>query len=144
MHRCGRAGRKQSLSGEVSLYPPTVFSFFPREFRAMADSTMELLKACNQWVDPNLLELTKERKKKEQPPSAAKSANNESGEIKSANESGGNQPSATGGKKKRRKRKINEKSDEKYSECGAEGHRTIYLDVLLQDINRQDVLPGKN
>ena len=62
VHRCGRAGRKQSLSGEVSQYPPTVYSFFPREFLAMADSVIELLKACNAWVDPNLLALSNENK----------------------------------------------------------------------------------
>lgn len=28
----------------------------------MADSVVELLKACNAWVDPNLLALTKEKK----------------------------------------------------------------------------------
>ena len=62
MHRCGRAGRKQSLSGEVSQYPPTVYSFFTREFKAMADSVIELLQSCSQWIDPNLLELSKEHK----------------------------------------------------------------------------------
>ena len=62
VHRCGRAGRRQSLSGEVSQYPPTVYSFFTREFKAMADSVIELLQACNAWVDPNLLELSKEHK----------------------------------------------------------------------------------
>jgi len=62
VHRCGRAGRKQSLSGEVSQYPPTVYSFFTREFKAMADSVIELLQACNAWIDPNLLELSKEYK----------------------------------------------------------------------------------
>lgn len=59
MHRCGRAGRKQVLSGEASQYPPTVYSFFNRELKAMADSVVELLKACNSsFIDPNLLALT--------------------------------------------------------------------------------------
>ena len=44
VHRCGRAGRKQLLSGEdVSSNPPTVYSFFTREFAAMADSLIEYL-----------------------------------------------------------------------------------------------------
>ena len=61
MHRCGRAGRKQALSGEVSKeYPPTVYSFFTRELAAMADSVIELLKSCGAWVDPNLLALSKD------------------------------------------------------------------------------------
>lgn len=60
MHRCGRAGRTQSRNGEDS--PPTVFSFFTREFSAMASSVVELLKGCNAWVDPNLLALTEEGK----------------------------------------------------------------------------------
>jgi len=64
VHRSGRAGRKQPLSGEVSQYPPTVYSFFTREFKSMADSVIELLQACNAWVDPNLLELSKEHKPK--------------------------------------------------------------------------------
>jgi superfamily II DNA/RNA helicase len=58
VHRCGRAGRKQSRSDDVS--PPTVFSFFTREFSAMAPAVIELLKACNAWVDPNLLALTED------------------------------------------------------------------------------------
>eukprot|EP00571_Detonula_confervacea_P005098 CAMPEP_0172325280 /NCGR_PEP_ID=MMETSP1058-20130122/53575_1 /TAXON_ID=83371 /ORGANISM="Detonula confervacea, Strain CCMP 353" /LENGTH=658 /DNA_ID=CAMNT_0013041779 /DNA_START=138 /DNA_END=2110 /DNA_ORIENTATION=+ len=62
VHRCGRAGRKQALSGEISQYPPTVYSFYPREYVAMSDSVVELLKACNAWVDPNLLALTKSAK----------------------------------------------------------------------------------
>lgn len=56
MHRCGRAGRKQSRNAGES--PPTVFSFFTREFFAMASSVVDLLKACNAWIDPNLLALT--------------------------------------------------------------------------------------
>ena len=51
------------MSGEVSQYPPTVYSFFTREFIAMAGSVIELLRACNAWVDPNLLALTKETEK---------------------------------------------------------------------------------
>ena len=59
VHRCGRAGRKQLLSGEdVSSNPPTVYSFFTREFAAMADSVIELLRSCKANVDPNLLALS--------------------------------------------------------------------------------------
>jgi len=82
VHRCGRAGRKQTLSGEASQYPPTVYSFFTKEFAAMADSVVELLKACTAWVDPNLLALT----------------------------SGNKQPSAERSNKSRRKRKRKNKS----------------------------------
>lgn len=71
MHRCGRAGRKQTRNEEVS--PPTVFSFFTREFSAMASSVIELLKACNAWVDPNLLALAEEGK-----PTGKKSTHNDS------------------------------------------------------------------
>ncbi len=60
MHRCGRAGRKQSRNEDIS--PPTVFSFFTREFSAMAPSVVQLLQASNAWVDPNLVALTIERK----------------------------------------------------------------------------------
>lgn len=78
VHRCGRAGRKQALSGEDSTeYPPTVYSFYNRELRAMASSVVELLKACNAWVDPNLLELVKNKKK-----SSTDNSNNSKGERK--------------------------------------------------------------
>ena len=60
VHRCGRAGRKEALSGEISQYPPTVYSFFTREFSAMAGSVVDLLKACHAWIDPNLFALTDE------------------------------------------------------------------------------------
>ena len=60
MHRCGRAGRKEALNGEVSQYPPTVYSFFTREFSAMASSVVDLLKTCRAWVDPNLIALAEE------------------------------------------------------------------------------------
>ncbi|KAL3781146.1 hypothetical protein ACHAW5_002412 [Stephanodiscus triporus] len=62
VHRCGRAGRKEALNGEVSQYPPTVYSFFTREFSAMAGSIVELLETCHAWVDPNLIALTEESK----------------------------------------------------------------------------------
>lgn len=58
VHRCGRAGRKQFLSGERSENPPTVFSFFTREFAPMADSVIELLRLCKANLDPNLLALS--------------------------------------------------------------------------------------
>lgn len=38
--------------------PPTIFSFFTREFAPMADSVIELLRICGAQVDPNLLALT--------------------------------------------------------------------------------------
>jgi superfamily II DNA/RNA helicase len=60
VHRCGRAGRKEALHGEVSQYPPTVYSFFTREFSAMAGSVVDLLKTSHAWVDPNLIALTEE------------------------------------------------------------------------------------
>jgi superfamily II DNA/RNA helicase len=60
VHRCGRAGRKGALNGEVSQYPPTVYSFFTREFSAMAGSVVDLLKTSHAWVDPNLIALTEE------------------------------------------------------------------------------------
>ena len=60
VHRCGRAGRKEALHREVSQYPPTVYSFFTREFSAMAGSVVDLLKASHAWVDPNLIALTEE------------------------------------------------------------------------------------
>ena len=60
VHRCGRAGRKECLSGEVSQYPPTVYSFFTRELSAMAGSVADLLKTSHAWVDPNLIALTEE------------------------------------------------------------------------------------
>lgn len=63
VHRCGRAGRKQLLSGEdVSSNPPIVYSFFTREFAAMADSVIELLRSSKATVDPNLLALSSSNK----------------------------------------------------------------------------------
>ena len=63
VHRCGRAGRKQLLSGEdVSNNPPIVYSFFTREFAAMADSVIELLRSCRAAIDPNLLALSSNSK----------------------------------------------------------------------------------
>jgi len=61
VHRCGRVGRKQqSLGGDESKYGiPTVYSFFTRDFAAMADSLIELLRSSNAFVDPNLLALSK-------------------------------------------------------------------------------------
>jgi hypothetical protein len=62
VHRCGRAGRKDALNGEVSQNPPTVYSFFTREFSAMASSVLDLLKTCRAWVDPNLIALVEDIK----------------------------------------------------------------------------------
>ena len=66
VHRCGRVGRKQqSLGGDASKHGiPTVYSFFTRDFAAMADSLIELLRSCNAFVDPNLLALSKTHKPK--------------------------------------------------------------------------------
>lgn len=64
VHRCGRAGRNQLFNSEAtSGTPPTVFSFFTREFSPMADSVIELLRICNAHVDPNLLVLSSSAKK---------------------------------------------------------------------------------
>lgn len=79
VHRCGRAGRKQLLSGEdVSSNPPIVYSFFTREFSAMADSVIELLRSCKAAVDPNLLALSSNNK-----PDAAKSTKRRKRKAKS-------------------------------------------------------------
>ncbi|KAL7476916.1 hypothetical protein ACHAW6_002746 [Cyclotella cf. meneghiniana] len=64
VHRCGRAGRNQLFNSEAtSETPPTVFSFFTREFSPMADSVIELLRICHAHVDPNLLVLSSSAKK---------------------------------------------------------------------------------
>ena len=52
VHRCGRAGR----SGQAA----TVYSFFTRELKPMADDVMKLLEETGSWVDPNLKELAGE------------------------------------------------------------------------------------
>lgn len=62
IHRCGRAGRKEALKGETSDYPPTVYSFFTREYSAMAVSVVDVLKSCKAWIDPNLIALIVENK----------------------------------------------------------------------------------
>mmetsp|Transcript_8881 Transcript_8881/g.20051 ORF Transcript_8881/g.20051 Transcript_8881/m.20051 type:complete len:681 (-) Transcript_8881:30-2072(-) len=60
VHRCGRAGR----DGQQA----TVYSYFPREMKAMAGDLIALLKSTGAWVDPNLQELvggeTQEGKKR--------------------------------------------------------------------------------
>lgn len=62
MHRCGRAGRTFAKSEAVAASsPPTVYSFFTREFAPMADSVIELLRMCNSQVDPNLIALSSEK-----------------------------------------------------------------------------------
>jgi len=82
VHRCGRAGRKQLLSGEdVSSNPPIVYSFFTREFSAMADSVIELLRSCKAAVDPNLLALSSNKK-----PDAAKSTKRRKRKAKAMSE----------------------------------------------------------
>jgi hypothetical protein len=50
------------LSSEATAAtPPTIFSFFTREFAPMADSVIELLRICGAQVDPNLLALTSKK-----------------------------------------------------------------------------------
>lgn len=60
MHRCGRAGRDQATKSDIAAVsnPPTIFSFFTREFAPMADSVIELLRICCAQIDPNLLALS--------------------------------------------------------------------------------------
>mmetsp|Transcript_486 Transcript_486/g.948 ORF Transcript_486/g.948 Transcript_486/m.948 type:complete len:697 (+) Transcript_486:178-2268(+) len=108
VHRCGRAGRKQQNGENSIMYPPTVYSFFNRELKAMADSVVELLKACNAWVDPNLLALTSEKKnnKKKKASSNEESSNN-------------NNNKKTSGKKRKRKttaKRENQTGEEKDDE----------------------------
>ena len=55
VHRCGRAGR----NGQEG----TVFSFFTRNLAPLAEDLVALLRASNQHVDPNLLDLVKGEKK---------------------------------------------------------------------------------
>ena len=64
----------------------------------MADSVIELLQACNAWVDPNLLELSKEHK----PDSKSGKRKRKSKDKKDTKES------ATNDKKK----EINNESDD--------------------------------
>ena len=87
------------MSGETSQYPPTVYSFFTREFSAMADSVIELLKACNAWIDPNLLALSKER----QQPAEGKSGSSSGRKKKRKSEE------VTNSNKARRERKTDSK-----------------------------------
>jgi ATP-dependent RNA helicase DDX5/DBP2 len=54
VHRCGRAGRTQKNGKHAS---GTVYSFFTRDLAPMAKDVVELLRASNSWLDPNLLEL---------------------------------------------------------------------------------------
>ena len=49
VHRAGRAGRDKE--------PARVFSYLTRSLRAMAPDLLELLKATDSWIDPNLLAL---------------------------------------------------------------------------------------
>ena len=49
VHRAGRAGRDKE--------PAEVFGYFTREMKQMAPDFLELLKATDSWIDPNLLAL---------------------------------------------------------------------------------------
>jgi len=60
VHRCGRAGRNKISNGVGDQQSnSTVYSFFHRELAPMAADTIELLRSCNAWVDPNLLSLVR-------------------------------------------------------------------------------------
>jgi len=65
VHRCGRAGRDKE--------PATVYGYFTRDLKGMAQDLHHLLKSTKAWIDPNLLALipgaaetkdNEERKKK--------------------------------------------------------------------------------
>ncbi len=51
IHRCGRVGRKSD---------GTVYSFFTRNFQKLAPDLVRLLESTNQWIDPNLQQLSDE------------------------------------------------------------------------------------
>lgn len=53
VHRCGRAGRQRDGTA-------TVYSFFNREMKPMAEDVLRLLRIGQAWIDPNLLALTGE------------------------------------------------------------------------------------
>ena len=55
IHRCGRAARSNN-----NAEPGTVYSFFTRNMAVMACDLVELLRATNQQVDPNLQALADE------------------------------------------------------------------------------------
>ena len=77
VHRCGRAGRTVSLlpdtttttngtpnndttpkpNAQTIQSTATVYSFFTRNLAPMARDLIHLLQSCQQWVDPNLVEL---------------------------------------------------------------------------------------
>lgn len=58
VHRCGRAGRNKTSSGDGDQpLNATVYSFFHRELAPLAADTIDLLRSCSAWVDPNLLTL---------------------------------------------------------------------------------------
>lgn len=54
VHRCGRAGRTQKNGKHSS---GTVYSFFTRDLAPMAKDVVELLRATDSFLDPNLIEL---------------------------------------------------------------------------------------
>jgi ATP-dependent RNA helicase DDX5/DBP2 len=54
VHRCGRAGRNQKNGKQAS---GTVYSFFTRDLAPMAKDVVELLRATDSWLDPNLIQL---------------------------------------------------------------------------------------
>ena len=64
IHRCGRAGRTQPTAGGGGSGGGVAYSFFTRNFSVMAKDMVELLRATNQHVDPNLLELVREEEAK--------------------------------------------------------------------------------
>lgn len=49
-------------SDDVGQNPPTIYSFFTREFAPMANTVIQLLQICKAQVDPNLIALANEKK----------------------------------------------------------------------------------
>ncbi len=66
MHRCGRAARSYKAEPNETTVVATrqpaacVYSFFTRELAPMAKDVLQLLKASNAWIDPNLVCLANE------------------------------------------------------------------------------------
>jgi len=69
VHRCGRAARSYGNSKKDEVLLPSnqpaacIYSFFTRDFAPMAKDMLQLLRATNAWIDPNLIELANESDK---------------------------------------------------------------------------------